>query len=179
MKHVQTTLFIFFSIILLTASCLSGATYWIDNPTDQPIEVSIDGKDPIIVNAKEFKKMDNSLSMGEHTMKIANQEVIKFNLDKDHVVLNPTLSTYVVALQEYGVGIQSSHNDTIIEIDGEKYEGPFPIVSNAAFIYSGDINYLIDTPFKDEIETHKTGTVILKKLFRKAEFIDFYNKEFR
>jgi hypothetical protein len=43
-------------------------------------------------------------------------------------------------------------------------------------IYSGDLNYLVDAPFKDEIQTYKTGTVTMKKLFRKAEFIDFYEK---
>lgn len=179
MKLTQTVLLLSLSTILLITSCSSGATYWIDNPTDEPIEVSIDSNTPITVNAKEFKKMNNSLSLGEHTMRIGNGKEIKFNLDKDHVVLNPTLSTYVVAFQEYGVGIQSSQNDTIIEIDGMKYEGPFPTVSSAPFIYSGDINYLIDSQFKDEIETHQTGTVAMKKLFRKTEFIDFYNKEYK
>lgn len=179
MKLTQTVLLLCLSITFLLTSCSNEATFWIDNPTDQAIEVSIDGKSPVTVNAKEFKRMNNSLNLGEHSMKIANGEEIKFNLDKDHVILNPTLSTYVVALQEYGIGIQSSQNDTVFEIDGTKYEGPFPMVSNAPVIYSGDINFLIDSPFKDEIETHKTGTVLLKKIFRKAEFIEFYNKEYR
>lgn len=178
MKLTQTVLLLCLSIIFLSTSCSSGATFWIDNPTDQAIEVSIDGKAPITVNAKEFKKMNNHLSLGEHTMKIANGEEIKFNLDKEHVILNPTLSTYILVLQESGVEIHSPQNDTIIEIDGKKYEGPFPIVSNAPFIYSGDTNYLINSLFKDEIEIHKTGTTVMKKLFRKDEFIEFYNKEY-
>jgi len=180
MKFKQTcVLFTCTLISLLMSSCFGGATYSIDNPTDQAIEVSIDGKDPIKLEAKEFKRMDNTLSLGEHTMKIGDGEEIKFNLDVDHAVLNPTKSTYVIAIQEYGTGFASSSNDTIITIDGVKYEGPFPLVSDAPFIYTGNINFNIDKPFKDEITSSKTGTVTLKKLFRKSEFIEYYNKEYR
>lgn len=179
MKHAQTTLLLCLSIIFFMASCSGGATYSIDNPTDQPIEVSIDGKDPISIGPKELKRIDGTLSLGEHTMKVGSGAEIKFNLDKDHVMLNPTLSTYVIALQEYGLGIQSSANDTIVNIDGQNYEGPFPMVAEAPFIYSGNLNFHVDAPFKDEIQTSKTGTVTMRKLFRKNDFIDYYNKEYR
>jgi hypothetical protein len=161
------------------ASCSGGATYSIDNPTDQAIEVFIDGKGPISIGPKELKKMDGTLSLGEHTMKVGDGEEIKFTLDKDFVMLNPTLSTYVAALQEYGTGIQSTANDTVVAIDGKDYAGPFPLVSNAPFIYSGDLNFHVDAPFKDEIHTHQSGTVTMRKLFRKNDFIDYYKKEYR
>ncbi|WP_156032797.1 hypothetical protein [Prevotella sp. 10(H)] len=176
-KHAYLSLLIF-SLIFLMTSCFGGATYWIDNPTDQPIEVSIDGKDPITLNAKEYKKMDETISEGEHTMKVGDGQEIKFTLDKDHVTLNPTLSTYVVVLQEYGTGLASSDNDTIIKIDGKEYEGPFPIVTNDPFIYTGNINFLVDAPFKDEISRSSGGTVTLRKLFRKDDFVEFYKKEY-
>lgn len=178
MKIKQTTFLLCLSIAFFFTSCFGGTTYWIDNPTDQAIEVSIDGETPVTINAKEFKKMDNALGSGEHSMKVTNGQEVKFNLDKDHVILNPTLSTYVVVLQEYGVGMQSTKNDSIFEIDGNKYEGPFK-PSNAPFIYSGDINYLIDKPFPEQISTQKSGTVTLKKIFRKADFIEFYDKEYQ
>ena len=186
-KHLTTkimrhrhfyALFIFAIVAFAMTSCSGGATYWIDNPTDQAIEVSIDGNDPITVGAKEFKKMENTLAEGEHTMKVGNGEEIKFNLDQNHVTLNPTLSTYVVVLQEYGVGMQSTANDTIITLDGKQYEGPFPLVSNAPFIYTGNMNFLVDAPFKDEITTSQAGTVVMRKLFRKDEFIKYYEKEY-
>lgn len=179
MKHTQAAFLFCLSIILFMTSCFGGATYSIDNPTDQAIEVSIDGKDAVSIGPKELKKMDGTLSMGEHTMKVGSGTEVKFNLDKDHVMLNPTLSTYVVALQEYGTGMQSSANDTIVSIDGQNYEGPFPLVSNAPFIYSGDLNFHVDAPFKDEIQTSKVGTVTMRKLFRKSDFIDYFNKEYR
>lgn len=181
MKHRHFNLLLFFAIAAFAmTSCFGGVTYSIDNPTDQPIEVSIDGGEAITIGAQELKRMDGTLSEGEHTMKLKDGEEIKFTLDKDHVMLNPTLSTYVTALEEYSIGggMQSSKNDTIIVIDGTEYEGPFPSVSNDPFIYSGNLNYHVDAPFKEEITTSKTGTVTMRKLFRKEEFIKYYKDEY-
>jgi len=175
LTHLLASLFMAFVIV----SCSGGATYWIDNPTDDAISVSIDGNDPVTVNPLEFKKMENTLKEGEHTMVVNGGNEIKFMLDKNHVTLNPTLATYVVAIQEYGTGLASSDNDTIVEIDGKKYEGPFPVVTNEPVIYTGNINFLVDKPFKDEITTSKSGTVIMRKLFRKNDFIDYFKKEYR
>jgi hypothetical protein len=165
----------------LMTSCFGGVGYWIDNPTDESIEVSIDGKKSVTIEANEFKRFDETLKKGEHTMKVGDGEEIKFTFgEKDnHVTLNPTLSTYVIALQEYGIGYASSDNDTIIIIDGKEYEGPFPLVTNAPFIYTGNVNFLINEPFKDEISRSDAGTVIMRKIFRKDDFIDYYKKEYR
>lgn len=163
------------SLILMT-SCFGGTTYSIDNPTDQPIEVSIDGKDPITVAAKELKRVDGTLSEGEHTMKVGDGQEIKFNLDRNHVVLNPTLSKYIVAEVVYGN--MEFPTDTVITVDGVEYSGAFPLVSNAPFIYTGDLNFHIDQPVKDEIETSK-GAVVYKKMLRECDFKDFYKKEYR
>ena len=163
---------------LVLTSCDDGVTY-IDNPTSQAIELTIDGKKPITVAAKEFKRMDKSLSQGKHSMQIENGEAIEFNLDKNHVMLNPTLSIYVTVVQEYGTGFQSSANDTTIVIDDVEYYGPFIAVSNAPFVYTGNINLMVDKPIPDQIETSKTGNVALKKLFRKDEFIEYYEEEYR
>ena len=175
--HLFKLAFICSFAIFMLASCSNGATYWIDNPTNNEITVTIDGKEEIKVAANEFKKMEKTLKLGEHTMKVNDAEV-KFNLDKDHVILNPTLSTYVIVLQEYGTGFASTENDTVITLDGEEYEGPFPTVTADPFIYSGDLNFLVDTPFKGTIETSKTGTVIMRKIFRKTDFIKFYQEEY-
>lgn len=176
-KNVNALLASIFFVVLFV-SCSGGATYWIDNPTDQAIAVSIDSKEPVSIEAGEFKKMDGTLSEGEHTMKVGDGQEIKFTLDKNHIVLNPTLSTYVMVLQEYGVGLASSNNDTIVVIDNVEYEGPFPLVSNEPFIFTGDVNFLVDSPFKDEITTSKSGTVTMKKIFRKNDFIDYFKKEY-
>lgn len=163
------------SAILMT-SCFGGATYSIDNPTNQPIEVSIDGKDPITVAAKELKRMDETLDEGEHTMKVNGGEEIKFNLDKNHVMLNPTLSTYIIA--EIVYGNTDFPTDTVIVVDDVEYRGAFPLVSNAPFIYTGDINFHVDKPVVDEVETTK-GSVVYNKILRESEFKDFYKKEYR
>ena len=181
MKHRHFNLLLFFAIAAFTlTSCFGGVTYSIDNPTDQAIEVSIDGRDAITIAPMELKRMDGTLKEGEHTMTLKDGEEIKFILDKDQVMLNPTLSTYVTALEEYSVGggMQSSKNDTILVIDGKEYEGPFPAVSNYPFIYSGNLNYHVDKPFKAEITTSKSGTVTMRKLFRKDEFIKYYKEEY-
>ena len=180
MKKIQLfkSLLVCSLFAFVLASC-SGVTYSIDNPTDKEITVTIDNGTPIKLMPNEFKRIESTLSLGEHKMKVDDGSEIIFNLDKDHVILNPTLSTYVVALQEYGTGFASSDNDTIIVIDGIEYEGPFPLVTSDPFIYSGNLNFSIDKPFSDEIKTSKTGTVTMRKIFRKSEFIEYYNKEYK
>ena len=164
-------------VAFIMSSCSGGATYWIDNPTNKEITVTIDSKSTKLT-PNEFKKMDGSLKLGKHTMKVDDGNEITFDLDKNHVILNPTLSTYIIVLQEYGVGIESDDNYTTITLDGEEYEGPFPIVTSDPFIYSGDLNLLIDKTFKEEIYTSESGTVILRKVFRKTDFIKYYEKEY-
>ena len=177
-KNLINLAFICSVALFVLASCSGGATYWIDNPTNKEISVSIDGKGAIQLAPNEFKKMNKSIALGKHTMKVDDGNEISFDLDKNHIVLNPTLSTYIIVLQEYGTGFASTNNYTTITLDGIEYEGPFPIVTSDPFIYSGDLNHLVDSPFKDDITTTKTGTVTLRKIFRKNDFIEFYKEEY-
>ena len=176
-KQLFTLALICSLVAFIMSSCSGGAMYYIDNPTNKEITVTIDGKSTKLT-PNEFKKMDGSLKLGKHTMKVDDGNEIAFDIDKNHVILNPTLSTYIIVLQEYGTGIASDDDYTTITLDGEEYEGPFPIVTSDPFIYSGDLNLLIDKTFKEEIYTSKSGTVTMRKIFRKSDFIKFYEEEY-
>ena len=171
-KLALVSLFVF-----VLASCTEGVTY-IDNPTNKEITVTIDGKNPVKVKPNEFKKLDSPLKKGEHSMKVDDGNEIKFSMDDVKVILNPTLSTYIAVLQEYGVAIMSDKHDTTIILDDDEYYGPFPLVTSEPVIYTQDLNLLVDQPFKDEIYTSKTGTVTLKKIFRKNDFIKYCEEEY-
>lgn len=172
-------LFLSLTISLFMISC-GGTECRLDNPTDKEIKVTIDGKETITLAPGEYTPIYKiSLSEGEHTMKVDDKDEISFTVSGSVGMLNPTLSTYVFAKQEYSVtGMSNTLQDEEIELDEKVYKGPFE-KTNEAFIPTGDMNFGIDQPFKNEITTSKSGVVIMKKLFRKKDFTDYYKKEYR
>ena len=176
-KKIKFISAICLSVAFALTSCSSGVEYSIDNPTDQAIKVIIDENEPITVEPNSYKKIEGTLEKGKHTMQLENGEKTEINLDKDKVMLNPTLSNYVKVIQEYGVGLQSSANDTTVMIDSKKYAGPIKEVSKAPVIYLGDINFDIETDYPSVVETSSRGTVSMIKIFRFVDFDKFYESE--
>jgi hypothetical protein len=167
----------FVVVAALMLSCSGGAEYYIDNPTSEAITVSVDGKDAVTVNPGEYKKIEGTLADGEHTMKVGENE-LKFSTDGKSVMLNPTGAVYVKVKQEYGVGMASEDGYTTIEIDGNKYEGPFEIQSDPAVVVSG-VSYGVDEDFPNQVMMARGQTKAVKtKLFRKDDFFKFYKSEY-
>lgn len=165
------------SIAFAFTSCDSGVKYSIDNPTDQAIKVIIDDKEAVTIEPNSFKSFEEELEKGKHTMQLENGEKTEINLEENSVLLNPTLTNYVKIIQEYGVGIQSSANDTTVMIGDKKYVGPIKFVSNAPVISLTDVNYDVETDYPSVVETTSRGTVTKTKIFRFADFDKFYEAE--
>lgn len=175
----QTIKLLSFAMALFMVSCSGGSDYYIDNPTSEPINVSVDGQAAVTVAANEFKKMDGGLKEGEHTMKVGEGAEVKFNTADGTYVLNPTGATYVKVKQEYGIGIASGADYVDIDIDGTKYNGPFPNVYTEPVIDIAGISYDVTTPFSDQVTVVRGQTKVVKtKIFRKDDFIKFYKEEF-
>ncbi|WP_177760950.1 hypothetical protein [Flavobacterium sp. I3-2] len=165
-----------FILGMALTSCSSGVEYSIDNPTDQAIKITIDENEAITIEPKTLKTIEGKLEKGKHSMQVEGGEKIDFNLEDDKVMLNPTLSSYIRLKQEYGMGFQSTLKDTTIIINNEKYTAPIINVSKDPVIKLSDINFSVNEPYPDEVETYSNGTVVKIKLFREGDFVKYYDE---
>jgi len=161
---------------LLMTACGSGMKVEMDNPTNQKITVKIDGSKEYSLNPMELIEV-TGLKKGEHTMTVNGGSEIKFNLENSSMI-NPTLSLYVIAEQEYGTGFADDSKWVDVVIDGKECWGPFKVIENAPVIETASLNHGVLAPFGEEIETYKSGTVVLTKIFRKDDFLKFYEEDY-
>lgn len=163
---------------MLMTSCGGGMKIEMDNPTNETITVNIDGKKDYTLAPMELIEV-KGLKKGEHTMTVNGGAEIKFALETSSLI-NPTLSTYVTDITEYSEtpGDMDTDDWVTVEIDGEEYWGPIEVFKNQPVIKTSDINFGVLTPFKEEIETSKSGSTFLKKLFRKEDFFKYYEEAY-
>lgn len=171
MKHLL------FAIALLATLSLSSCGFdklvRIDNPTNEPITVSIDEGEPFTLAALEHKRLEG-ISGGKHTIKVGDNESITFNIDHESVMLNPTLSTYLFVEEEYGApSPEWKTKFKEITLDGKKYEGVFEVVEGEVCIDMSKVNYDAVTPFPNETSS-SGGTAVRVKLYRKSDFKEDY-----
>lgn len=170
MKIMKRVMFIALAAsMLFLTSCGNKVLCLIDNPTDQEMRVSIDGKE-IILSPKEFRKLDD-ISKGEHKMIVDGNEEQIFSVEKA-CMINPSGQDYVIWSEEYSMtGGNPIHLDmTSVTIDGTKYKGPFEVRSGNPIAYE-DISFdtLEELPEQCEIPDSKSY-VIRKKIYRAADF---------
>lgn len=91
----QTTLFALLCLLTLFTSCSSGTSYWIDNPTNNPITVQIDETS---YNIDPVSMIEVNLEYGKHQLKYDGQELTFHNGGRTNntpAIINPTQSVYV------------------------------------------------------------------------------------
>lgn len=166
--------------VVLMSSCSFSQKVEMDNPTPETITVTIDGKKEYTLSPMEMIEIEG-LKKGSHTMQVAGGSELKFEL-KGRSLLNPTLSTYVLMEEEYAIGGNITLDEeeyVTLDINGEEYWGRnLEVVENAPCITIDDVNFGVLSPFKDEINTSKSGTVIMKKIFRLDDFLKYYKEEY-
>lgn len=172
--------FLFVSAILiafLMSSCGSGVTVEMDNPTGETITVTIDGEQEYTLAPLELIEV-KGLKKGMHTMRAGDGDEVEFSLEVSSL-LNPTLSLYVIVEQEYGDGYVDDSKWWGSLIDGEEYWGPFYVFEAHPVIPTEKVDLGVLSPFEEEIKTNKSGTVVLRKIFRKVDFLDYYQEEYK
>lgn len=93
MKRI--TLFTLLCVVVLLTACNSGTSYWIDNPTNEPITVAIDETSYTIPSVS---MLEVSVDYGKHQLKYNGQELTFHNGGRTNntpAIINPTQSTYV------------------------------------------------------------------------------------
>ncbi|WP_369038450.1 hypothetical protein [Stenotrophomonas maltophilia] len=162
---------------LALAACSSKVDFEIDNPTDTPLAISIDGKD-MPVAAKASRPV--SLAPGEHRLHTDALGDVRFIVyaDSRGGLINPTLSEYITAREIYVTGEDKLKNFGVsglgIDVGGVEFKGPFDKF-HGLFI-DKTWNFGVREPFPDEqVVAHvdSTGGRISTKIFTAPEFITY------
>jgi len=125
---MKTLLFPFVAALALAACSPSKIEFQIDNPTDAPLALSIDGQD-VPVAAHGSRPI--SLAIGEHRLHTDALGDVRFivYVDGRGGLINPTLSEYVIAREVYVTDESKLKNFGVgnngIELGGVSFEGPF------------------------------------------------------
>lgn len=170
MKKLVNFVIILGSALILSSCGLNNVPCFIDNPTDQEIVVTLDGKEHKIAPL-DFVKIGD-IPKGEHKYSLNGGSESIFNVETVSM-LNPTMHTYVFVQEEYG---SSNKNLVLTEIalDGIIYEGYFELKTGLVIPHD-NVNYNTITPLPEEVSVSNSSSgVVQTKLFRSADFISTY-----
>lgn len=152
----------------------------LDNPLNEKLLVCIDN-DSFWVEANTVKKV--VLNKGKHTFTTAYAKDFKtfhsgyFDTPNDGL-LNITQSTYVVWKDIYMSVEKEEYYENITEvevmIEGKKFYGDIILYGPTAMFIPKDWDYDIVTPFPQDVNLGNKEFVVVKKIFRKKEFIKEY-----
>lgn len=152
----------------------------LDNPLSEKLLVCID-TDSFWVEANTVKQV--ALNKGKHTFTTAYAKDKKtfhagyFDTPNDGL-LNITQSTYVVWKDIYMAVEKEEYYENITEtevvIDGKKFFGDITVYGPTAMFIPKEWDYDILTPFPQDVNLGSKDFVVVKKIFRKKEFIKEY-----
>jgi hypothetical protein len=168
------------ALVALLAGCSGrSADYAIDNPTDKPLSLTIDGK---TYEVAPHDEKELSLDAGEHTMKgdvVGDIKFISYYRGRGGII-NPTLSDYVIYRQSFekvGANVPgyTGKLDQVV-LDGVTFEGTMK-QSSELFI-DKDWTYGVNEELPDSVTEHDNGSnnTVHNKVFRARDFIAFFEK---
>lgn len=180
--------------VLFLAGCgdedlVTSKTFWIDNPTDKSINLTIDGRDHAIA-AGEGKELD--LEAGAHELVFEGNRVafLVKPTSNFETVINPTFSTYVLYHEIYQLE-GSADNEREFErvmknymhhydFSPEEYADIPARPVNLLFIEQGLERWVygLNQNFPESIESEDTLKYsVYTKLFRENDFFEYFGEE--
>ena len=156
------------------------STFTLDNPSDEKITVTIDGKEHSL-DAKTHEKVE--LTVGEHTVENDKYKVI-FTVYSDSKggIINPTGYPYIKERRVYSVKETTQSGTAMDEdftIDDYIFSGPFSVTYDFIIDRSygqgargkGDWDYDLFEPFPETISMDRDVN-IYSKMYNKNEFLE-------
>ncbi|MEC5145999.1 hypothetical protein [Chitinophaga sp. 212800010-3] len=165
------------SIVVSLYACDTGKKYYIDNPTNAPLKVVLDGAN-IDVAPKEYKRVQ--IKPGAHQVSVAGGPQRSFTIGENEFgkggMINPLGAKYVVWAESYTAkGAPSTAPNFTIEWNGQKIQGPFTIDSSIYMI--NNWWYDVVTPFPKSVEVpSNSASARVTKIFRPDDFTREYNE---
>ncbi|MDR2874794.1 MAG: hypothetical protein LBV44_02550 [Methylobacillus sp.] len=190
------------SALLVLAACSGGSgtdlPFYLDNPTDQPLTVRIDGKDHVLA---AHSGADVALEPGKHALSAPAVGDIEFivykrwgdqsaleeffdgndyNKSRRGGLINPTLADYVIVREIYAVDDKAASHvkpgQRKIELNGMRYQGAIEIV-NGLFI-GKDWKYGVHEDFAESETSSTQQSNIFAKIFTAADFDRYYRQNY-
>lgn len=177
-KEIGMNFAIYAVIVLIGLAGFAGYNMFqkgkalIDNPTDQAITFTLDGKE-YSLEANTSKEI--GLKDGDHKLSINGEDFsfTKGEASKDQsvidglfttaslAIINPTLSDYMLAYQMYGNGPDSARPDDQ-PITGKVY-------------FEADVTFDLGQPFPDSYSVARGRTyTVINKLYRLSDYLVEY-----
>ncbi|SET06781.1 hypothetical protein [Thorsellia anophelis] len=186
LRRITYILLILLGIVSLSACDRNktSTTVVIDNPTDNTMQISIDGTSH---NISPFQFLEIELAFGEHEMNFLDgdfhpdidSESVHFYLiptKKKKLLLNPSGETYVLTEQYYSNNLKEIEVKHNVIINGYEYYDDALIYNN--FYINADYDYGIDKKLPDEVYLFANqDKAILKKIFRLDDYRKYYLTE--
>lgn len=170
-----------FAVLLLAGCAGSNVDFSIDNPTDAPLKVQIDGT-AYEIPAHQAK--DLTLKAGGHTLEAPATGPVKFNVyaDRKGALINPTLSDYVIVSEAYITEAAKAKNfmpagGGPFQLDGVAFHGPFEL-ANDLFIEK-DWRFGVTEPFPESLTGYDAGNGgnIFRKIFTAPDFVAYFEQQ--
>lgn len=169
------------ALALLTGCAGNSVDFSIDNPTDAPLTLQIDGT-AYEIPAHQAKNL--TLKAGGHSLDAPATGALKFNVyaGRQGALINPTLSDYVIVSEAYITDASKAKNFNPagggpFELDGVRFDGPFER-ANALFIEK-DWRFGVKEPFPDSLTGYDPGNGgnIFRKIFTAPDFVAYFEKQ--
>ncbi|KLJ01679.1 hypothetical protein [Luteimonas sp. FCS-9] len=165
------------AVSLLAACGPSSPAFEIDNPTDAPVQVTIDGKTlEVAAGASTALELD----AGPHTLATARTGEVRISVcgAERGTLINPTLSDYVLAREIYVADASKLRNfgavTATVQLGDATYEGPFEQVTGLFIDRTWDFGVREAFPGQQTVaRIPENGGKISTKLFTPQAFIDY------
>ncbi len=149
---------------ILMYSCGNQVDLAIDNPTEFPVEVTVDTL-RVEVPAKEVVWVE--MGKGEHKITLANDSVVSFNFTERMYMVNPTLTEYLVTEQYYGsAAYQNTYTGLLpnkkVTFLGNEFEGRYQVIGDVINKVTWDYGPRESLPEMVEVDEGEAYTVLLK-----------------
>ncbi len=166
-------------VLLALSACGANVPFRIDNPTEVPITVSVDGKAHTVAPHADAPV---SLAPGRHTLDAPATGKLDFIVyaGRKGGLINPTLGDYVVANEIYATNAQTAKGfmklQNKIVIGAERFTGPFRL-HDGLFI-DEDWRYGAHAEFPESESVGSASGNIFSKVFAAPDFIPFYRRRY-
>ncbi len=162
----------------LTA-CSGNVSFRIDNPTDAPVDVTIDGAKHTVAPHTDVPV---SLAPGKHALETATTGKIDFivYVNGKGGIINPTFGDYVVVNQVYATSAKTAKgfatlNNKIV-LGNEQFTGPFRV--HRGLFIDKDWKYGVYEEFPESESVGTASGNIFGKVFAPGDFVAFYRRRY-
>lgn len=154
--------FIILTAILSITACSSKVDLAIDNPSKDPIIVSVDTL-TIEIPPKEVVWIE--MGKGPRKITLPNDSIVNFDFQQSVYMLNPTFSQYLKYGEVYGVNPLAEFNlqkkDTA-EFYGFQFVGDYKVIKNLVNVVDWDYGPRESLPSMVEVEEGDSFTTVYK-----------------